>query len=111
MAVEEATRWLALAAGDLLVAQRIAADDELPQRAACFHAQQAAEKALKALLVQLSIPFRKTHDLVLLREMLPLDFQISVDVEDLARLNPWAIEGRRRARPRSERGASDGHRR
>jgi HEPN domain-containing protein len=30
---------------------------------ACFHAQQCAEKYMKARLQEASIPFRKTHDL------------------------------------------------
>ena len=54
--------WLARAKGDLAIA---AAD--LPEGAfledLCFHAQQAAEKALKALYVFYNIKFRYTHDL------------------------------------------------
>jgi HEPN domain-containing protein len=33
---------------------------------ACFHAQQCAEKCLKALLIAQSAPFPKTHDLLTL---------------------------------------------
>jgi HEPN domain-containing protein len=36
----------------------------------CFHCQQAAEKYLKALLIHLDIPFRKTHSLVYLLDLL-----------------------------------------
>jgi HEPN domain-containing protein len=32
-------------------------------RAICFHAQQCAEKYLKARLTEANIPFIKTHDL------------------------------------------------
>ena len=39
------------------------ADPPLPEMTA-YHAQQAAEKALKAFLTASSIPFRHTHDLV-----------------------------------------------
>ena len=39
----------------------------------CFHAQQCAEKYLKALAVELDLPFLRTHDLViLLEELLPV---------------------------------------
>lgn len=42
--------------------------------AACFHAQQCAEKYLKGWLEEASIPFRKTHDLAeLLQQTLPLE--------------------------------------
>ncbi|MGD0089006.1 MAG: HEPN domain-containing protein [Planctomycetota bacterium] len=39
---------------------------------ACFHAQQCAEKYLKALLVEEGIAFPKTHDLRCLLNMLPI---------------------------------------
>lgn len=38
--------------------------------AACFHAQQCAEKYLKALLQEAAIPFGKTHNLSLLLYLL-----------------------------------------
>ena len=42
--------------------------------AACFHAQQCAEKYLKARLVEASTSFPKTHDLSeLLRLLLPIE--------------------------------------
>ena len=47
-----ALRWLRLAGEDLTVARHTAADPELVLRAACTWAHQAAEKALKALLVK-----------------------------------------------------------
>ena len=54
--------WLARAKGDLAIA-----GSELPEGAfledLCFHAQQAAEKALKAIHVYHGIRFRYTHDL------------------------------------------------
>ena len=54
--------WLARAQGDLALAAA-----PLPSGAfledLCFHAQQAAEKALKAVLIHHNISFRYTHDL------------------------------------------------
>lgn len=38
--------------------------------AACFHAQQCAEKYLKATLVEVKIRFTKTHDLVRLLDLI-----------------------------------------
>ncbi len=54
--------WLTRARGDLALAAA-----PLPLGAfledLCFHAQQAAEKALKAILIHHNISFRYTHDL------------------------------------------------
>ncbi|MGH8907308.1 MAG: HEPN domain-containing protein [Egibacteraceae bacterium] len=82
-----ARRWLGEAAEDLEAARRIAADEELPARLACFLAHLAAEKTLKASLIDLDVPFRKTHDLIEL-------FRMEFSEADLKRLNPWAIDGR-----------------
>ena len=59
----EAQRWLSRAWEDLHVAQLLAANSDLPPRVACFHAQQAAQKAVKAALVHDAIRFPRTHDL------------------------------------------------
>jgi HEPN domain-containing protein len=42
---------------------------EIPFDACCFHAQQAAEKYLKAFLVAREIYFPKTHDLISLNSL------------------------------------------
>jgi HEPN domain-containing protein len=56
---------------DLRTAESLLDDEELVPRHACWLAQQAAEKALKAGLVfhQIAHPFR--HDLDALRNLLP----------------------------------------
>lgn len=73
---EETKRWLARAAEDLADAQLLL--DEGRFNAASFHAQQAAEKSLKALLVERQGRFSRVHNLVSLAleakappEMLP----------------------------------------
>jgi HEPN domain-containing protein len=62
--LEDARGWLAKAATDLRAADH---DMSAPELAlwgdVAFHAQQAAEKALKALLAWHDRPFRKTHSL------------------------------------------------
>jgi len=63
-------------------------------RAACFHAQQAAEKALKASLIFCGIGVRKTHDLKLLASILPEGWSVGEDVASLADLTVWAVEPR-----------------
>ncbi len=60
--VAEARGWLKKAAQDLRLA-RLALSAEPPALSgAVFHAQQTAEKALKAFLFWHDRPFRRTHD-------------------------------------------------
>lgn len=54
--------WLAKADEDLRAAEAILGAAMPSFGTASFHAQQGAEKALKALLVRHGIPFEKTHD-------------------------------------------------
>ncbi len=61
----------------------------------CFQAQQAAEKALKALLLSLKVRFPYTHDLAtLLRLLVESGCQIPADFEDITELNDFAVEAR-----------------
>jgi len=57
-----ARQWLEKAQHDLLAGERAAQPEPLPD-VAVYHAQQAAEKALKAYLAGRDQPFRMTHDL------------------------------------------------
>lgn len=58
--------WLRKADHDLLNIQNNLAAREIPWDTVCFHAQQAAEKFLKAFLVFHGRDLSKTHDLVAL---------------------------------------------
>ena len=63
--------WVAKAEGDFATAGREIGAVESPNYdAACFHAQQCAEKYLKARLVEAGIEFSKTHDLGALLDLL-----------------------------------------
>jgi HEPN domain-containing protein len=90
---EEVSRWLRYAREDLEVADMVI-EHEQALRAACFHAQQCAEKAIKASLIFLGTPFRKVHDLELLSQELPDDWALSKDPERLSWLTVWAVEPR-----------------
>ena len=72
--------------GDLRTAQAILRDPDLPPRGAAEHAQQAAEKALKASILASDREPPRTHDLVaLVREasdVAPLP-DLSVDLDAL----------------------------
>jgi HEPN domain-containing protein len=70
--VAEALRWSAWASDDLAAARAITSSTTTAfPRQACYLSQQAAEKALKALLIALDIDFPKTHDLLRLRALVP----------------------------------------
>ena len=87
--------WLEKARRDLKVAQRELNTSNPFTDIICFHAQQAAEKYLKAYLVWNEIEFPKTHaleQLVLLAaqkepELLKLK-------DEVAFLTPYAVETR-----------------
>jgi HEPN domain-containing protein len=91
---DEARRWLGEAREELTVAEVLAGNEQLPARAACFHAHLAAEQALKALLLRRKVTLKRSHDLALLAGMLDANDVALFGVDDLADLNPWTIEGR-----------------
>lgn len=63
--------WIDLAEQDYKVAEHLLGDsDVLFYRSIGFHAQQAAEKYLKGLLVTRAVTFPKTHDLGRLLQLL-----------------------------------------
>ena len=63
--------WVAKAEGDWTSALReLRARTDPNYDAACFHAQQCAEKYLKARLQEETMRFGRTHDLVALLDLL-----------------------------------------
>ncbi len=61
----------------------------------CFHAQQCAEKYLKALLIRERTPFPHTHDLIrLLDLLLPIHPPLTLLRPALLELKPLAVEVR-----------------
>lgn len=85
--------WLAYARDDLKAAEELESSD-IPARISCFHAQQAAEKAMKAVFVLEQIDYPYTHDLVKLAEALPPGWTVGASNGDLADLSRWAVESR-----------------
>lgn len=92
---EEALRLLRLARRD-----RETFDLPLPLQKASltalgFHAQQAAEKALKAVAVSLELEIRRTHDLAALGQAIQDNGTgLPLSVDQLRILNPFAVEYR-----------------
>lgn len=84
--------WMTSSRGDLASASALSRhrDEETSPSAAAFHAQQAAEKAIKALLLDRGISFPRVHDLSLLVGLQPdEDFD-----EAVADLTKYAVEQR-----------------
>ena len=90
----DTARWLRYAEEDLVTAETLLRQPHVPSRQACWFAQQAAEKALKAALIFLQIDFRRTHDLNVLRDLVPESWQLKTALPNLGNLNRWAVEAR-----------------
>lgn len=80
--------WIAKAEGDYATAGRELRARRRPNYdAVCFHAQQTAEKYLKAFLQENGADFPKTHSLIeLLQLALPLDASFELQRDLLIRL-------------------------
>ncbi len=63
MEAGDAAEWLLHAESDLTYAKLGQAELPFLRNRVAFHAQQAAEKVLKAVLVHATVEFPKTHDL------------------------------------------------
>ena len=86
-------RLLALARKDLRAAEILRDQpEEVGDGIIGFHAQQAAEKALKAWLTILGIDFPRTHDLSLLIHKLDEEGVEVTSLWELLDLNPFAVQ-------------------
>lgn len=88
--------WITKAEGDLATAWREMRARKSPNfDSACFHAQQCAEKYLKALLQEAGVSFGKTHNLSLLLDQLhDLYPVLELLRPTLATLTAFAVEYR-----------------
>ncbi len=68
--LEEAWRSLKLADRDIAAFRVLAASTEVHASVIGFHAQQAVEKCLKAVLFSREVEFERVHDLVRLAAIL-----------------------------------------
>jgi len=90
----ETRRWLEYALSDLEIAEHVARSGDFAPHIGCFHAQQSGEKALKAILVFLQIPFSFSHDLNLARNLIPPGWSVRQPHLRFAALSQWAVQGR-----------------
>jgi HEPN domain-containing protein len=89
---ELARRFLSLADRDIKVFRKLVNDPDIDDEAVGFHAQQAVEKCMKAVLALHQIEFRKTHDLRALIDLLEEHGLTRPPLLDaIKRLNPFAV--------------------
>jgi HEPN domain-containing protein len=94
-AANDPLAWIARAEEDFTMAGlAIRQNPPLPY-SACFHAQQTAEKYLKALLISKDTDFPKTHDLLLLQTLCEqAGILVAVDSKQLNTLSDYAVRVR-----------------
>src|SRR5262245_61202099 len=87
--------WLALADNDLLNASHTLKLGKIcPTETVTFHAQQAVEKHIKALLVYHDIPFPKSHNIGVVRALLPAKLRPKLTRAVQKRLTGYAVQTR-----------------
>ena len=90
--LDHARGWLLKAESDLLTAKRIL-EGKGPYDTACFHAQQAIEKYLKACLALSEMDIPRTHNLEELQRLCLQQIpEMKIDGMDLAEITPYAVE-------------------
>lgn len=88
-----AADWLRHARSDLALA-RVQNTPEILRESLCFHAQQAAEKALKAVLVAHALAFPRTHNLGVLLDLLSTTRPLPAEIQAADILTEYAVSSR-----------------
>lgn len=93
---EELARLLIEKAGsDEMALRRLAEDDGIPDDVLGFHAQQAVEKMIKAVLALNEVAYERTHNITYLLTLLDsASIPRPTHTERLSELTPWAAEFR-----------------
>jgi HEPN domain-containing protein len=83
--------WLLKADNDLKTAvHTLKLGKDCPTDTVCFHAQQCVEKYIKALLVFRATTFPKTHNIHVLRALLPPKLRPKLELKVQDRLTQYA---------------------
>ena len=92
---ELASQWLEKARHDLFTARRVLDAEGAPTDTPCFHAQQTAEKTLKAILTAAGVRYERAHDLMpLLEKSASLVPELGQFREMCAQLSEYAVQVR-----------------
>lgn len=85
-------KFLELAMRDFIALRVLVADGDVADETIGFHAQQAVEKCLKAVLILYKIEYRKTHNLDELIDLLQENaLPLPPNLDDLDMLTPYAV--------------------
>jgi HEPN domain-containing protein len=88
-------RWIEIAEEDLLLAKHaFSLKSNIPYRLICYHAQQCAEKYIKAFLVSKFIDFPYTHSINALIKLVPQEFNLITTLESAFTLTNYAVARR-----------------
>jgi HEPN domain-containing protein len=90
---DDPRRWMSFAKSDL----KLARNGRMPGirlEGLCYLAQQAAEKAIKAVLMRKGVHFPKIHHIQALLGFLPKDLAVPHSVREAVDLSDYAVEGR-----------------
>jgi len=89
-------KWLRHARSDLALASMSPDGSEVLLESLCYHCQQAAEKALKAVLIARGAQVPRTHNIGLLLDRLPVGVSLpqGVGENDVAALSAFAVVAR-----------------
>jgi HEPN domain-containing protein len=87
--------WLEKGDEDRAAIRLLLAGPGTPWAVVCFHAQQAAEKHLKALLVERGQRVERTHELSrLLAQLLPLEPALAGLHDDCVAISDYGVDAR-----------------
>ena len=85
--------WLDRAKSSLKIS-KTKRDEDIFYEDLCFQAQQAAEKAIKCLLIFFNVEPEKTHNLVTLIKELSKYTDVPEEINEIAILNDYAVQTR-----------------
>jgi HEPN domain-containing protein len=86
---------LAKAIGDEAGLRALVDHPDVPDHVAGFLAQQAIEKALKAVLTARGVLFERSHDIDYLCSLIEESgLQLTIELREAVTLTPWAVEFR-----------------
>ncbi len=90
--LDHANSLLAKARDDFFVVHRLAKEADAPGWVLGFHAEQAVEKSLKAVLSNANVAYPRTHNLVMLVELLrQANLPLPSASKDFAQLVPYGV--------------------
>jgi HEPN domain-containing protein len=83
------------ATDDITLVRRVAEDVDIADAIIGFHAQQAVEKSIKAVLASHDVEYGKTHQLnYLVGRLTEKGLDLPSSVVEADELSPWAVEFR-----------------